>query len=323
MGGGTYDNAAHVAMAATRASLPREKVFRERGLHPTMDPRGVRFRESRDSAAHPDSVGIIFDVDQTGSMGHIPDFLAKEDLPRFMRYVLEMGALRDPQILFMGTGDAESNEHEEGPLQVGQFESEGGLMDQWLTRIYLEGKGGGNDGESYDLALYFAARHTRMDCWEKRGRKGYFFLSADEPHFPRVRANVVKRVIGDELERDIPFKELVEEVSRTFHPFLLIPDLERANRVASQWTPALGDHVISQESPEDTAAVAATLIGLTEGTLKDLEASGKALKDLGQERGQIARVLRAVEPYAAVIGRGGERRAVQNSESEPPRSRRR
>jgi hypothetical protein len=314
MGYGSYDGEAHKAMTTARATLPREEVFKSVNLHPTMDPKGVEFRESRDSAEHPDSIGIIFALDETGSMQGIPKMLAYEELPGFMSLILDGGFVRDPQVLFMGIGDAVQSYREESPLQVGQFESEAHLMDQWLTRIHLEGKGGGNQGESYDLAFYFAARHTAMDCWEKRGRKGYLFVTGDEEPLP-VNAHAVRDRIGDDVRKDIPMEKIVEEASKTFHCFFLIPDLMRAERCERPWREVLGDNAIVMEDPHDTCAVAATLIGLTEGTLEDLQAAAAKLKELGKPRAQIDRVIRAVEPYANAIGRGGERRQAEQGDA--------
>ena len=60
------------------------------------------------------------------------------------------------------------------PLQVGQFESSDELLDKWLTNIYFEAGGGGNGGESYALAWYFAALKTATDSMEKSvGRKAF------------------------------------------------------------------------------------------------------------------------------------------------------
>lgn len=310
MGGGAYDREAHVAITTARAEMPREEVFRQTRLHPDMNPHGVKVRESRDSPLHPDSIGIIFALDETGSMNDIPEFLAKQELPHFMELILDGGFVKDPQLMFMGVGDAVQNYHEQAPLQVGQFESEAGLMDRWLTDIFLEGKGGGNEGESYDLAFYFAARHTSMDCWEKRGRKGYLFVTGDEPALSHVSAVAVRERIGDDLKKDVPTAKIVEEASEAFHTFFLIPDLERANNCERPWRDILGDRTICCESREDICVVAATLIGLTEGTLKDLDEVGARLKSLGKKTAQINRVIRAVEPYAASIGRGGDSRPV-------------
>ena len=60
----------------------------------------------------------------------------------------------------LAIGDAVSDR---APLQVGQFES-GLEMDMWLTRIWLEGRGG-DLPESYTLAHWFGAHHTATDAW--------------------------------------------------------------------------------------------------------------------------------------------------------------
>ena len=61
-------------------------------------------------------------------------------------------------------------------------------MDEDLGRIVLEGGGGGQMTESYELAMYFMARHTAIDCFEKRGRRGYLFIIGDELAYPKVKA---------------------------------------------------------------------------------------------------------------------------------------
>ncbi|HTM67910.1 MAG TPA: VWA domain-containing protein [Candidatus Binatia bacterium] len=313
MGGGHYDREAHEEATTTRAALPVERVFTQTKLHKDMNPFGVTVRESRDSAAHPNSIGIMFFLDETGSMGHIPPFLArdKKGLASFMGMLIDGAFVEDPQVFFGAIGDAVQQNREESPLQVGQFESEAHLMDKWLTAIHLEKDGGGNNGESYDMAFYFAARHTAMDCWEKRGRKGYLFITGDEPPLRCVNAQAVRDRCGDDLRKDIPVGDIIEEASKTFHAFYLIPDQQRAMRCERPWRDKMGDHVIVLETHEDTSAVAATLIGLTEGTLADLDAVGATLKRIGLESGQINRIIRTVEAYAASIGRGGEGRPVE------------
>jgi len=307
MGGGHYDRDAHEALVAPRVNKPKEQVFTQRRLHASLNPFGVTMRESRDSDNHPNSRAVIMVMDETASMQHIPHLLATKILPTFMTTVIDEGTLPDAQVMVMAIGDAENGE--QAPLQVGQFESEGQLMDKDLINIYLENGGGGNQGESYDLAIYFAARHTSIDCYEKRGEKGYLFITGDEPCFSRVNAHSVKRVIGDDLDRDIPIDDIIAEASKRYHVFFLIPDLNRRSYQSceTKWRARLGDNVICQEAPEDTCIVAATLIGLTEGTYRDMQALEHALKKRGVDKDQAARVYRAVAPYAASIGSGGDR----------------
>jgi hypothetical protein len=148
MGYGSYSLEAHEALIQSRTAAPSASVFSRGDCDPAMSPHGLRFRESRDSAEHPNSVGIVFALDVSGSMGEIPRQLATKTLPTFMSSVLTV--LPDPQVLFIAFGNAFADR---SPLQVGQFESKAELIDRWLSASHLEG-GGGGLGESYDLAMY-------------------------------------------------------------------------------------------------------------------------------------------------------------------------
>lgn len=300
MGHGNYSHAAHAALIADRASRPANEVFSQRGCHALMDPRGLKVRESRDSADHPNSLPIVFALDVTGSMGDIPQILARRDLPNFMKL---LGACRiaDPQLLFMAIGDATSDN---APLQVGQFESTAELIDQWLTWSFLESGGGGTGSESYELAFYLLARHTDMDCWVKRRRRGYLFMTGDELPYPQVSRHQVDALLGDKLDEDIPIEEAIAAAAEQYHCFFLIPDLRRREACESRWRDLLGDHVICMESPQDTCHVAAALVGLTEGRLADLDAAAQALHAQGLDRERLGAVMRALRPYAELLKPG-------------------
>jgi hypothetical protein len=294
MGHGDYSHEAHEAMLRRRAHAPTQDVFKQRECHPLMNPKGVKVRESRDSAEHPRSLGIVFALDVTGSMGAIPHLLATEQLPAFMK-VLTDCRVPDPQILFMAVGDAISDR---APLQVGQFESTAELMDQWLTWSYLEGGGGAGIQESYELGLYFLAQHTAMDCWEKRKRRGYLFMTGDENPYPTVSRHVVETIVGDRLDDDLEVGEVVAELQKTFAPFFLIPDAERAQRCGRKWRNLLGDHVLVMDSPKDACYVAAGAILLSEGLVPGIKPMIDALRGAGMEKDREAPVARALKPLA-------------------------
>lgn len=309
MGRGGYDVGASVRRAEARVRVPVQTVFGSRSCHPSMSPIGLQVRKSCDSPEHPLSVAVAFLLDVTKSMAVIPEELARRTLHRMAKIVLTM--LPDAQFLMGAVGDAEDGDH--APLQIGQFESSDLLVDQWLTRIYLEQGGGDNrtvpSFESYDLALLFAARMTRIDCYQNRGKKGYLFLTGDECPRERVSAQVANRVFGRTvLEHDVPLEQIIAEASEKFHIFMLIPDQRRAEDCESYWRRYLGDNVIVMEDPcddgvlgADTALVVATLIGLTEGGFlgqhKDV---GQALEaEHGCSKRQASRIYHAVLPYAA------------------------
>jgi hypothetical protein len=297
MGYGNYSAAAHAALAAGRAHQAGSEVFAQRQCHPLMNPKGLKVRECRDSANHSDSLGIAFALDVTGSMGDIPRLLATKELPNFMKLLTACGVAH-PQLMFMAIGDANSDL---APLQVGQFESTAELMDQWLTWSFLEGKGGGTGEESYDLALYVAAQHTDMDNWVKRKKKGYLFITGDELPYPAVSRHHIDGLIGEKLDEDIPVEEVVAAVAETYHIFFLIPDLARRKRCEARWRALLGDHTICMESPADTCAVAAAIVGLTEKLIPDLSALAGILSANGFDRQHIGSTIRALEDYSALL----------------------
>lgn len=297
MGYGSYSHSAHQALTSNRAALSRNEVFAQRGCHAMMDPKGLTVRESRDSAEHPNSLGVVFALDVTGSMGNIPELLARQELPTFMKLLTDCH-IPDPQVMFMAIGDANSDG---APLQVGQFETTAELMDQWLTWSYLEGGGGGTGSESYELAFYVLAQHTDMDCWVKRKKRGYLFMTGDELPYPDVSRHQIEALIGEKLDEDIPLEEVVAAAAETYHLFFLIPDLQRRQRCEARWRQVLGDHVICMESHEDTCAVAAAIVGLTEGALPNIDAVADVLKANGTARDRIAATIRALQPYADLL----------------------
>ena len=320
MGYGDYSLAAHQALTSARASASASDVFKSGSCDPKMNPLGVKFRESRDSAKHPNSIGIVFALDVSGSMGEIPKQLATKTLPTFMDSVLTV--LPDPQVCFIAFGNAYSDR---SPLQVGQFESEAHLMDQWLSRMHLEG-GGGALGESYDLAMYFASRHMAMDCWEKRKKKGYFFMTGDEVAFFSMLPSAVKGTIGDDLEKEIRMHETILELQKTFHVFFLIPDAQRAatDKCGEGWDGFLHERCIVLQTSEDTAVACALIVALQEGAVKSKDEIARWLETkMGRTGAERDRVVAALAPFADALTSGKEIAPPEPStlwEDQPQRS---
>lgn len=296
MGNGSYSVAAHQALLQKRTSIPSEQVFKQTQCHPLMNPKGVKVRECRDSADHPQSRGIVFALDVSGSMGEIPKIMATQQLPSFMKVLVDC-QVPDPQVLFLALGNATSDS---APLQVGQFESTAQLMDQWLTWTYLEGRGGGV-GESYDLALYFLALHTEMDCMVKRNKRGYLFMTGDETPFPALSKHIVEGIIGDKLDEDIPMEEVVAEVQKTYIPFFIIPDRARARNCERRWRDLLGDHVICLDSPVDVCYVSAGAMLISEGRVSNLQELSDSLTKAGMPSDRRSPIVQSLTPFAEVM----------------------
>lgn len=197
MGCSTYSSDVHAARAATRAVTGTPAMKHDHdvrtgkaaaAVHPLLDIKD-KDRESRDSDAHPRSKSIVVMFDHTGSMGDIPALLQAE-LPKLMSLLVGKNYCEHPQVLFGCVGDAYDGSV--APLQVGQFES-GNEMDDAFAAMLLERLGGGTNQESYELAMYYFARHVKMDCLEKRGEKGY----CNTPDAPIWMADQTFRPIGE------------------------------------------------------------------------------------------------------------------------------
>jgi hypothetical protein len=230
-----------------RSKATVDGIYTSRCLHPDLDPKGVKLRESCDSADNPISTPLIVALDVTGSMGAVLDSMARDGLSTLATEVYSRKPITDPHIMFMGIGDAQAGDR--APLQVTQFEADIRIAEQ-LTKIYLERGGGGNDYESYALAWYFAAMHTRTDSFEKRGKKGFLFTVGDEQPTPYLLGSDIQRVLGYDpgFER-ISSQDLFTMVSRQYEVFhLMVEDgayfKSCGNTVVDKWSRLLGQRAI-------------------------------------------------------------------------------
>ncbi|MBX4205035.1 MAG: hypothetical protein KW788_02470 [Candidatus Doudnabacteria bacterium] len=227
MGGGHWDDDAYTSSSSSRRSAGVDDFAYSksaRSVHASLDPKRISGKpfgklESRDSLEHPDSNAIIVAFDVTGS--NISRAVeAQKALPALMNLLPKY--IPDPQIAVAANDDIKAAIGRSGPVQISEFESDN-RIDEHIRNIWLVGDGGGNNGESYDLILYAAARKTVMDCFEKRGRKGYLFLYADEPFMNEVDKREVADVFGDSIKKDIPVTDMIAEVREAFHVFVLWP----------------------------------------------------------------------------------------------------
>ena len=292
MGYGSYSYEAHQAITSSRAGQSAAAVFTGTVVDPKMDPKGVKYRESRDNKDNPNSLGIVFALDISGSMASIPVDIATKQLPGFMKLLTD-AKVASPQVLFAALTDVTGDGR---PLQVGQFETTAELMDRWLTKCSL--KGGGD--ELYELAFHFFARHTAMDCFEKRQRKGYLFMTGDEPSNTTLSGALVKRWFGTD-QQDMTLEAVIADVRRTFHPFFIAPDRKRGAGVSAFWTPYLRDSFIVLDDPADTCAAAAGLVALGEGAVSGLAQLEASLTASGNTRAK--QVVEALRPWAAANGK--------------------
>lgn len=229
--------------------LPRD----QRKPHPDLDPKGVKVRECCDSTEHPATTPVIVAFDVTGSMREVPMRL-QALLPSLHKQLEDSGAVTDPEIMFAAFGDATSDTV---PLQVGQFESDN-RMDDNLGSMYLEGNGGSQQTESYELMLYFVARHTAIDSFDKRGEKGFLFMFGDEMPYPEVKPTEVNRHIDDGLQGEIAFEDILDEVRQRYHVFFITPSHTtnfNDSKITDFWAKTMGANYLRMDAIDDVCDV--------------------------------------------------------------------
>ena len=223
MGAGRWDNEDFTRYATSSGKSYDAKTKRVNGqtyrsthLDKEMNPKGV-IRECVNTAEHPNTIPIILALDVTGSMGSACIETA-QSLAVIMEDLYKKYA--DIEFMVMGIGDLD---YDNAPIQASQFESDVRIA-KWLDKIYMEHGGGGNKFESYTAAWYFGLYHTKLDAFDKQGRKGIIITMGDEglnPYLPKERLN---NVTGDKNQADIETKDLYKAAIEKFDIFHIAVD---------------------------------------------------------------------------------------------------
>lgn len=198
-------------------------------------------RESRDSEEHPQSSAVVIGLDTTGSMGSVVVNIAKK-LEVVVGEIFERLPVTDPQIMFSFIDDTFSYNE---PLQVTQFEVDTRIAEQ-LTDMKFTGHGGGNSFESYTLLWYFCSRHTSIDCYEKRQKKGFLITMGDDGFPDELTPDEIRKVFGDSVERPVSTKELLAEINKKYEVYHMCIEEGGSYRERdyTEWKELLGSHAI-------------------------------------------------------------------------------
>ena len=257
MGYTSYSDASYTEFSRSVAHKSSREIFNDE-MHQTMSPDGLQHREARDSDIHPESVPIIVALDVTGSMGYIPKQLIKNDLGKLVGTIIKAG-IPDPAVCFLAIGDHISDR---GPLQVSQFESGDQELVMWLQRTWLEGWGGGSMEESYPLAWLVAAKHTKIDSWEKRKQKGILVTIGDEKPHSVIQAESLKTILGYKQSRDYTAKELLEMAKEQWDVYHIHAGdgSYHFSQVKELWQELLGQQVVEVPNHTNIAETIARMV---------------------------------------------------------------
>lgn len=277
MGLNRWDEDRLASYSMSVSSMDRGTAFSRRS---TMDdfksgqnlnPENINYRESRDSEYNPESTPIMVGLDVTGSMGSIPHAMAGGGLCSMVDYILQRQPVTDPQILFMGIGDAVKRD--QAPLQMTQFEADECIMDQ-LRDIFIESGGGNNAFESYDLAWSAGVLRTSTDAWQKRGQKTYLFTVGDEEFPKECEPEYMKHVFKGSCPQAPTPDGMLEKAQETHHVFhIIVAEGSHASssfqQVRSGWRDRLGRRALTLRDHTLVGELITSAIAVNEGIEPD------------------------------------------------------
>jgi hypothetical protein len=294
MGAGRFDDNNWQTLSVTRSSMSRNDMFQSSAKNEFL-PHSVKggVRESVDSVDNPNSRPIMVFMDATGSMGHIPQYMATTGIGEVMANILKYQPVVDPHVLIGVFSDAKGDTN---PLQVAQFEADNRIAEQAVQ--FKLGGGGQQDSESYDYPWLFAATMTKTDAWDKRGQKGYLFTMGDEPAPQRINTPYeLRAVFGDKFNRDYTSAEMLQLAREKWIVFHIV--IEEGSRgstpqTARTWKELMGPNCLFLDKSENLAQLITATIAYTEGNMS----MDKILENAGSAKSSVQRAFSMLQEYA-------------------------
>jgi hypothetical protein len=271
MGNTSYSSADWATYSTRTSTKSTSEIFTSRGLKEDLDPKNVLVRESRDSTVNPITTPIFVNLDVTGSMGVLARQIATKGLGLIFEELLNRRPVEGPQFAFGGVGDVK---YDRAPFQVSQFESDTASLTPQLEKLYLEGGGGGNDTESYNLPWWFASNKIVHDAYEKRGKRGYLFTIGDEKAPYELTREEVAFVFGGDSSV-VSNSDLLLALNHQWNVFHIMVEQgsymrSRPTEVKGSWIDLLGQRAIPLSNIDNLAEVIVSTIEVCEGT-KDVD----------------------------------------------------
>jgi len=271
-----------VSSPAVYSSAADKILAQNKDLHADMDPKNRTLKCDTKSA-------IIVAVDVTGSMGNWSKVIW-DKLPMFYGQILLQGYLDEVSIGFAAVGDVNSDK---APIQVSNF-AQGTDIDQQISKMYLEGGGGGQSYESYEVAAYYYARKCNFP---HATSKPFLFFTGDEGCYPKVLREDIKRYFGDDapsVRTTDVFRELRDKYNVFFiHKPYFDPIVD--GKHLATWETLVGpERVLHLDDPKAVVDVMLGAIAIVAGG-RSLDRYNTELEERGQSKDRVKEVDRALE----------------------------
>ena len=272
MGGSSYDRPVYTSTGGSSYSDDSDTLYSKRHkVHQDVLMDGERriFTDAKNP--------ICIALDVTGSMGNSAKIMF-DKMPMFWGQIEQKGYLPDPSVSFAAIGDAYCDT---APLQVTQFEK-GKKIDEWLDKIWLEGGGGGQTMESYDLAALFYVQRCSVPNMEH----GFFFFIGDEDYYKEL----------DGKKTDPIFQELMFKFDTYFIHWPYNSYGGDDSRIVASWKKLMGERFLILDEPKAIVDIMLGIIAMRMG-VRDMNEYEDDLKNKGQSASRIKKVRETIKKY--------------------------
>ncbi|OGZ08536.1 MAG: hypothetical protein A3C93_03940 [Candidatus Lloydbacteria bacterium RIFCSPHIGHO2_02_FULL_54_17] len=197
------------------------------------------------------SAPLVIVTDETGSMGEWPAVIFSK-LP-YLEHEAKEYLGDDVEISFAAIGDAHTGS-EKFWLQVRPFAKKKAIKTE-LEKLVIEGAGGGQVSETYEMAALYYARKCEMP----KAIKPIIIFIGDEKPYDMIAKEHAK-MVGVSGESRIATKDVFEELKRKFSVYLILKPYEggssntmgSVNRgIRAAWAELVGeDHIADLPSAD-------------------------------------------------------------------------
>ena len=205
----------------------------------SIDPSGL----VPDSIATDCKAPLVVACDVTGSMGESPATIFSKCPYLDIESKEYLGD--DFEISFAAIGDAYTDDY---PLQVRSF-ARGTELKKKLKELVVEGGGGGQSRESYELAALYYARHVSMP----KAINPIFIFISDEGLYDFVDKQQAKQWTHTTLSKRMSFEQVFAALKRKFAVYAIRQPYQKTGkdsmseadkRIHKQWASVVGeDHM--------------------------------------------------------------------------------
>lgn len=243
------------------------------------------------STESPEPLVILCDV--TGSMGDWPATIFSK-LPYLDLEAKEyLGP--DMEISFAAVGDANTDSY---PIQIRPFKK-GKDLEVQLKELVVEGGGGGQNRESYELTALYYARNAEMP----NAKRPIMIIIGDEDFYPFIRKDICKMAHVNIEDTELDTKEVFEELTEKYSVYLVRkPYTYDDKKIEKNWADLIGQERIATLPSADR--IVDVIFGILAKEKNKISYFKKEIEDR-QRKDQVDTVYKSLETIHAALPKAG------------------